>query len=61
MFTYVSFINPKSGMKLHMSLPMAVGVMLVGLPYSMSLAIQWLYGWPDKPGYKKYIEAMKPR
>lgn len=48
-------------MKFHMSLPMAVGVMLVGLPYSISLTIQWLYGWPDKPGYKKYIEAIKPR
>lgn len=50
-----------SSMKFHMSLPMAVGVMLVGLPYSISLTIQWLYGWPDKPGYKKYIEAIKPR
>ncbi|CAB1319208.1 unnamed protein product, partial [Coregonus sp. 'balchen'] len=21
----------------------------------------WMYGWPNKPGYKKYIEALKPR
>ncbi|XP_026177688.1 probable isoprenylcysteine alpha-carbonyl methylesterase ICMEL2 isoform X2 [Mastacembelus armatus] len=45
----------------HLSLPVAVGVLLVGLPYSVSLAVQWLYGWPNKPGYKKYIEALKPR
>lgn len=44
-----------------MSLPVSVGVLLVGLPYSISLAAQWLYGWPSKPGYKKYIEALKPR
>ncbi|XP_028270288.1 probable isoprenylcysteine alpha-carbonyl methylesterase ICME [Parambassis ranga] len=50
-----------SGLKYHMSLPVTVGVLLVGLPYSISLAAQWLYGWPDKPGYKKYIEALKPR
>lgn len=50
-----------SGLKYHMSLPVAVGVMLVGLPYSISLAVQWLYGWPNKPGYKRYIEALKPR
>ncbi|KAM9360203.1 uncharacterized protein ABDE67_000839 [Symphorus nematophorus] len=53
--------NNMSGLKYHMSLPVAVGVMLVGLPYSISLAAQWLYGWPNKPGYKKYIEALKPR
>ncbi|XP_034398483.1 probable isoprenylcysteine alpha-carbonyl methylesterase ICMEL2 isoform X1 [Cyclopterus lumpus] len=50
-----------SGLKHHMSLPLSVGVLLVGLPYSISLAAQWLYGWPNKPGYKKYIEALKPR
>ncbi|CAL9707573.1 unnamed protein product [Knipowitschia caucasica] len=43
------------------SLPVAAGVLLVGLPYSISLAAQWLYGWPNKPGYKKYTEALKPR
>ncbi|TKS78370.1 Kynurenine formamidase [Collichthys lucidus] len=48
-------------LKCHLSLPVAAGVMLVGLPYSISLAAQWLYGWPNKPGYKKYIEALKPR
>lgn len=48
-------------MKSQLSLPVAVGVLLVGLPYSISLAAQWLYGWPNKPGYKKYIEALKPR
>ncbi|XP_055017763.1 uncharacterized protein si:dkey-193c22.1 isoform X2 [Boleophthalmus pectinirostris] len=45
----------------HMSVPVAAGVLLVGLPYSISLAAQWLYGWPNKPGYKKYTEALKPR
>ncbi|XP_049435430.1 uncharacterized protein si:dkey-193c22.1 isoform X2 [Epinephelus fuscoguttatus] len=50
-----------SGFRYHMSLPVSVGVLLVGLPYSISLAAQWLYGWPNKPGYKKYIEALKPR
>uniref|UniRef100_A0A3Q3WVT2 BD-FAE-like domain-containing protein n=1 Tax=Mola mola TaxID=94237 RepID=A0A3Q3WVT2_MOLML len=50
-----------SGLKYHMSLPVVVGVMLVGLPYSVSLAAQWIYGWPNKPGYKKYTEALKPR
>lgn len=50
-----------SGLKYHVSLPVAVGVLVVGLPYSISLALQWFYGWPNKPGYKKYIEALKPR
>ncbi|KAM7415864.1 hypothetical protein PAMA_018092 [Pampus argenteus] len=50
-----------SGNKNHMSLPVAVGALLVGLPYSISLVAQWIYGWPNKPGYKKYIEALKPR
>ncbi|XP_029960708.1 probable isoprenylcysteine alpha-carbonyl methylesterase ICME [Salarias fasciatus] len=50
-----------SGMKYQLSLPVTVGVLLVGLPYSISLAAQWLYGWPNKPGYKKYTEALKPR
>lgn len=50
-----------SGMKYQVSLPVTVGVLLVGLPYSISLAAQWLYGWPNKPGYKKYVEALKPR
>ncbi|KAM3611738.1 uncharacterized protein V6R79_023364 [Siganus canaliculatus] len=50
-----------SGFKYHMSIPVAVGVILVGVPYSISVGIQWCYGWPDKPGYKKYIEALKPR
>ncbi|CAN9512996.1 unnamed protein product [Ophioblennius macclurei] len=48
-------------MKCQLSLPVAAGVLLVGLPYSISLAAQWLYGWPNVPGYKKYIEALKPR
>ncbi|XP_068167139.1 uncharacterized protein si:dkey-193c22.1 [Antennarius striatus] len=48
-------------LKCHVSRPVAVSLLLVGLPYSISLAAQWLYGWPDKPGYKKYIEALKPR
>lgn len=48
-------------LKTHMSLPVAVGVILVGLPYSIAVAAQWLYGWPDEPGYKKYIEALRPR
>ncbi|KAM7017940.1 uncharacterized protein LKV04_000622 isoform 2-T2 [Tautogolabrus adspersus] len=50
-----------SGLKCNTSLPVAMGFMLVGLPYSISLAAQWLYGWPNKPGYKKYMEALKPR
>ncbi|XP_068995023.1 uncharacterized protein [Embiotoca jacksoni] len=50
-----------SGIKYPVSLPVTVGVLFVGLPYSISLAAQWLYGWPNKPGYQKYIEALKPR
>ncbi|KAM9392162.1 uncharacterized protein KZ484_003670 isoform 2-T3 [Pholidichthys leucotaenia] len=38
-----------------------MGFLFVGLPYAISLAGQWMYGWPDKPGYKKYIEALNPR
>ncbi|XP_045551379.1 uncharacterized protein si:dkey-193c22.1 isoform X1 [Salmo salar] len=49
------------GLKYNMSLPMAAGALLVGIPYSISLVAQWMYGWPNKPGYKKYIEALKPR
>ncbi|KAM9463397.1 uncharacterized protein ACWYII_009109 isoform 2-T3 [Salvelinus alpinus] len=49
------------GLKYSMSLPMAAGALLVGIPYSISLVAQWMYGWPNKPGYKKYIEALKPR
>uniref|UniRef100_A0A3B3UR48 Si:dkey-193c22.1 n=1 Tax=Poecilia latipinna TaxID=48699 RepID=A0A3B3UR48_9TELE len=40
---------------------MTAGLLLVGLPYSVCVAAQWYYGWPDKPGYKKYIEALNPR
>ncbi|XP_029917018.1 probable isoprenylcysteine alpha-carbonyl methylesterase ICME [Myripristis murdjan] len=49
------------GWKQHVSLPVAAGALLVGLPYSISLMAQWMYGWPNEPGYKKYIEALKPR
>ncbi|XP_061623482.1 uncharacterized protein si:dkey-193c22.1 isoform X1 [Phyllopteryx taeniolatus] len=51
----------RSGFKYHLWLPVAVGVMFVGLPYSISLAAQLMLGWPSKPGYKKYLEAVKPR
>lgn len=50
-----------SGLRSHACVPVAAGVLLIGLPYSISLAAQWLYGWPSKPGYKKYTEALKPR
>ncbi|KAM4616468.1 uncharacterized protein ACJ7VT_009344 isoform 1-T3 [Polymixia lowei] len=50
-----------TGLKCQISLPVAAGALLVGLPYSISLFAQWIYGWPNKPGYKKYIEALKPR
>ncbi|XP_030594140.1 probable isoprenylcysteine alpha-carbonyl methylesterase ICME [Archocentrus centrarchus] len=50
-----------SDIKYYMSLSVTVGVVLVGLLYSFCLAFQWINGWPDKPGYKKYIEALKPR
>ncbi|KAF3695543.1 Kynurenine formamidase [Channa argus] len=50
-----------AGLVYHTSIPLVVGVVLVGLPYSISLAVQWIYGWPDEPGCKKYIEALKPR
>ncbi|XP_077457936.1 uncharacterized protein LOC144075033 [Stigmatopora argus] len=50
-----------SGFKYHLWLPVAVGVMFVGLPYSISLAAQLMLGLPSKPGYKKYLEAIKPR
>ncbi|XP_066510974.1 uncharacterized protein [Hoplias malabaricus] len=49
------------GVKYHVALPVAAGVLFVGLPYSISLVVQCLYGLPNKPGYKKYLEAIKPR
>lgn len=49
------------GLKCYFSLPVVAGALFVGLPYSISLVAQWLYGWPNKPGYQKYIEALKPR
>ncbi len=48
-------------LKCYFSLPVVAGALLVGLPYSISLVAQWLYGWPNKQGYQKYIEALKPR
>ncbi|XP_072243641.1 uncharacterized protein [Leuresthes tenuis] len=50
-----------SWIKSQMSLPVALGVLFVGLPYSICIVCQWFYGWPHKPGYKKYTEALKPR
>lgn len=44
-----------------MRLPIAAAAMFVAIPYSISVTAQWFYGWPDKPGHKKYIEALKPR
>ncbi|KAK3514843.1 hypothetical protein QTP70_033776 [Hemibagrus guttatus] len=44
-----------------MRLSVAAAAIFVVIPYSISLTAQWLGGWPDKPGYKKYIEALKPR
>lgn len=49
------------GLKCYFSLPVVAGALFVGLPYSISLVAQWLYGWPNKPGYQKYMEALKPR
>ncbi|KAG5834256.1 hypothetical protein ANANG_G00259630 [Anguilla anguilla] len=51
----------KLGLKYDVSLPMAAGALFVVIPYSISLVAQWMYGWPNKPGYKKYIEALRPR
>ncbi|XP_046697111.1 probable isoprenylcysteine alpha-carbonyl methylesterase ICMEL2 isoform X2 [Silurus meridionalis] len=48
------------GIKYNMRLPVAAAAIFVALPYSISLIAQWFYGWPDKPGYKKYTEALKP-
>ncbi|XP_035999896.1 probable isoprenylcysteine alpha-carbonyl methylesterase ICMEL2 [Fundulus heteroclitus] len=42
-------------------LPVIVGFLIVGLLYLVCFVSQWLHGWPDKPGYKKYIEALNPR
>ncbi|XP_062873558.1 uncharacterized protein si:dkey-193c22.1 isoform X2 [Trichomycterus rosablanca] len=50
-----------TGIKYRLSLPVAAGAIFVAIPYSISLLAQWLYGWPDEPGYKKYIQALKPR
>ncbi|XP_061117161.1 uncharacterized protein si:dkey-193c22.1 isoform X1 [Conger conger] len=47
--------------KHHISLPVATGALLFGVPYSISLVAQWMYGWPNEPGYNKYIEAIRPR
>ncbi|TSN86062.1 WD repeat and FYVE domain-containing protein 3 [Bagarius yarrelli] len=48
-------------MKYNTGFPVAAAAILVAIPYSIALTAQWLYGWPDKPGYKKYAEALKPR
>uniref|UniRef100_A0A3Q3EZW6 Si:dkey-193c22.1 n=1 Tax=Kryptolebias marmoratus TaxID=37003 RepID=A0A3Q3EZW6_KRYMA len=50
-----------SWIKSSISLPLTAGVLFVGLPYSFCLVAQWIYGWPNKPGYRKYVEALKPR
>ncbi|XP_023198929.1 probable isoprenylcysteine alpha-carbonyl methylesterase ICMEL2 [Xiphophorus maculatus] len=42
-------------------LPVIVGFLFVALPYFVCFVTQWFCGWPDKPGYKKYIEALNPR
>lgn len=55
------FYSSMSSLRSRASLPLVAGVLLVGLPYSISLAAQWLYGWPDKPGLRKYLEAVRPR
>ncbi|KAG9355117.1 hypothetical protein JZ751_001830, partial [Albula glossodonta] len=44
-------------LKYQVLLPVATGALLFGIPYSISLVAQWMYGWPHKAGYKKYIEA----
>ncbi|XP_049326150.1 uncharacterized protein si:dkey-193c22.1 isoform X2 [Astyanax mexicanus] len=54
-------INKMIGIKYDVTLPVAAGALFVAIPYSISLFAQWLYGWPNKPGYKKYIEALRPR
>ncbi|XP_063050504.1 uncharacterized protein si:dkey-193c22.1 [Engraulis encrasicolus] len=56
-----TYIPTMLTLKYHVSLPVAVGTLFVGIPYGISLVAQWLYGWPNKPGYKKYIEGLKPR
>lgn len=50
-----------SSFRSNVGVPVAAGVLFIGLPYSISLAAQFMYGWPNKPGYKKYMEALKPR
>ncbi|KAG7278268.1 hypothetical protein CRUP_036345 [Coryphaenoides rupestris] len=57
----VAIGRERASLKHRISMPVAAGVLLVGVPYSISLAAQWLYGWPNKPGCRKYIEALKPR
>lgn len=57
----LSFLKLRSVFKNPVALPVAVGLLLVAFPYSVSLTVQCIYGWPNKPGYKKYIEALKPR
>ncbi|XP_043915712.1 probable isoprenylcysteine alpha-carbonyl methylesterase ICMEL2 [Protopterus annectens] len=37
------------------------GVLLVVIPYFLAVLAQWLHGWPNKPGFEKYLEAVKPR
>ncbi|MGH0114856.1 UNVERIFIED_CONTAM: hypothetical protein FKN15_064123 [Acipenser sinensis] len=48
-------------LKYHVCIPISAGALLFGVPYSISLLAQWLYGWPNKPGFRKYTEALKPR
>nr|XP_054587634.1 uncharacterized protein si:dkey-193c22.1 [Nothobranchius furzeri]XP_054587635.1 uncharacterized protein si:dkey-193c22.1 [Nothobranchius furzeri]XP_054587636.1 uncharacterized protein si:dkey-193c22.1 [Nothobranchius furzeri] len=48
-------------LKYTLSLPVTAGFLLVGLPYSVCLAAQLIYGCPNKSGCRKYTEALKPR
>ncbi|XP_004072197.1 probable isoprenylcysteine alpha-carbonyl methylesterase ICMEL1 [Oryzias latipes] len=38
-----------------------LGLLFIGLLYVFCIVCQWIWGWPDKPGYMKYLEATNPR
>ncbi|XP_038133240.1 probable isoprenylcysteine alpha-carbonyl methylesterase ICMEL2 [Cyprinodon tularosa] len=42
-------------------LPVITGFVLVGVPYIVCFVAQWIFGLPDKTGFRKYIEALNPR
>ncbi|XP_024130341.1 probable isoprenylcysteine alpha-carbonyl methylesterase ICME [Oryzias melastigma] len=44
-----------------MCMSVTLVLLFMGLLYVFCIVCQWIMGWPDKPGYMKYLEAANPR